>query len=83
MSQPLIDVISVQPTADYRLYLTFENGISGELDISQLINFEGVFSPLKNRDYFVTVKVNTETGTICWSNGADIAPELLYTNINH
>jgi hypothetical protein len=74
----LKDVVEVKPLTEYRLYLRFEDGMSGEVDIAQLISFTGVFAPLQDRDYFVQVKVNPDIGTICWPNEADIDPDVLY-----
>lgn len=77
----LKDVIEVKPTGDYRLYLRFDDGCEGTVDISQLIQFHGVFAPLKSIQEFFTVFVNQETGTICWPNGADLDPDVLYAAI--
>lgn len=77
----LKDVTAVQPLDDYRLRLEFEDGISGIVDLTTLVPFKGVFAPLKDRDYFVQVRVNAEIGTICWPNEADIDPDVLYALI--
>ena len=37
-----------------------------------------VFEALRDQEYFACAKLNPETGTIEWSNGADFAPEFLY-----
>ena len=37
-----------------------------------------VFEPLKDKEAFKKVKINTNTNTIEWENGADFAPEFLY-----
>lgn len=74
----LKDVVEVKPLTECRLYLRFEDGMSGEVDIAQLISFTGVFAPLQDRDYFVQVEVNPDIGTICWPNEADIDPDVLY-----
>jgi hypothetical protein len=37
-----------------------------------------VFEPLKRIELFKRVKVNHDTNTIEWPNGADCAPEFLY-----
>jgi hypothetical protein len=37
-----------------------------------------VFEPLPDLELFRQVKVNEETRTIEWPNGADFAPEFLY-----
>ena len=75
----LKDIVAVQPKTDYQLYLKFEDGCEGIVDISQLIKFTGVFALLQNIDYFKQVKVNPEGGTIYWDNGADLDPDVLYS----
>jgi hypothetical protein len=77
----LIDIIEVKVLKEYRLYLRFENGISGEVDIAELISFEGIFAPLKDKNYFSKVYVNHDLGTICWENGADLSPAYLYAHL--
>jgi hypothetical protein len=74
----LVDIVEVKPLPAYRLFLRFEDGVHGEVDISQVVPFQGVFAKLRDQDYFSMVKVNPDTGTICWDNGADIAPCTLY-----
>ncbi|MBC6479730.1 MAG: DUF2442 domain-containing protein [Hormoscilla sp. GUM202] len=74
----LKDIIKVQPLDKYNLCLSFEDGVEGIVDISQLIEFTGVFEPLKFKAYFDGVKVNPEWGTIYWENGADLDPDVLY-----
>ncbi len=75
----LKDIISVQPLESYRLYLKFEDNQEGVVDISQLIEFTGIFAPLQNLAYFNQVKLNPEWGTIYWENGADLDPDVLYS----
>jgi hypothetical protein len=38
----------------------------------------GVFEPLRDRDFFARVAVDSEAGTIAWPGGLDMAPEPLY-----
>ncbi len=77
----LVDIIEVKPLSAYHLYLRFEDGTSGEVDISKVIEFKGIFAKLADIKYFATVRVNPELGTICWENGADISPCLLYKQL--
>lgn len=79
----LYDVVEVKVIKDYTLYLRFENGVQGEVDISKIIPFKGIFSKLEDKEYFATVYVNNELGTIVWDNGADISPSCLYSAISH
>ena len=75
----LKDIISVKPLEGYQLYLCFEDGTEGIVDISQVIQFTGIFAPLQDRAYFSQVQVNPEIGTISWSNEADLDPDVLYS----
>ncbi len=76
-----VDVISVKVLDGYKLHLTFEDGIEGDVDISALVPFEGIFKPLADHAFFSRVSVNTDTGTICWENGADLSPAYLRKHI--
>ena len=77
----LKDIVEVQPTREYRLRLRFEDGREGEVDVAGMIRFEGIFAPLKDRTEFLKVSVNPELGTICWPNGADLDPDVLYAKV--
>ena len=73
-------VIEARHTADYRVWLRFYDGLEGEIDLATEIWGE-VFEPVRDREYFARVAVNSETGTIAWPNGADFAPEFLRERI--
>jgi hypothetical protein len=75
----LHDVVKVFHVKDYRLVITFDDGTSGEVDLREHITFDGVFSPLQSIEVFQNVKVNPDLGTICWENGADIDPVVLFS----
>ena len=78
----LKDIVAVEPRANYQLYLRFEDGIEGIVDISQLIKFTGVFEPLKDKKYFDEVELNKEVGTVQWKLGADLDPDVLYSIVS-
>lgn len=81
MKCKIIDVIKVEVLNDYLLHVHFDNGCSGVVDISKIIPFQGVFEPLKDKDYFSRASVNPDIGTICWENDADISPGVLFEYI--
>lgn len=70
------DVVDARYVHDFTIWLKFEDGSDGEVDLSGELWGE-VFEPLKDRDYFRNFTVE-EFGTITWPNGADFAPEFLY-----
>jgi hypothetical protein len=75
----LQDIVEVRYMENYQIYLKFENGKEGIVDLSKLIEFKGIFASLENLDYFKTVQINPEWGTIYWENGADLDPDVLYS----
>ncbi len=77
------DIIAVKLIKDYQLHLTFEDHQTGIVDLAKIIEFNGIFSPLRDPEYFASVWVNPDLGTICWDNGADMDPLLLYAVITN
>jgi hypothetical protein len=74
------DVIEVRYVRDYIVWLRFQDGTAGEVDISA--SFKGpVFEPLRDIELFKQVRVDPEIGTIVWPNGADVAPETLHDRL--
>ncbi len=70
--------------SEYKIKLEFNNNESGIIDLANELNGE-IFEPLKNINYFKSFHLNIQAGTIAWGNGADFAPEFLYSKIkkNH
>lgn len=61
----------------YELRIEFSDDVIKDVDLSEELYGE-VFELLKDVDYFRQVRLNKETNTIEWPNGADFAPEFLY-----
>jgi hypothetical protein len=75
------DVVEVRYVRDYVLWLRFQDGTVGEVDLRP--SFRGpVFEPLRDLEYFKQVRIDPEIGTIVWPNGADVAPETLYDRVH-
>jgi len=72
-----LHVTSVTHLEDYKLRLTFSNGVVKEVNLRDELYGE-VFEPLKDVNLFSQVTVNADTNTIEWPNEADFAPEFLY-----
>ena len=77
----LKEIVRVRSLENFRLFLEFEDGIRGEVDIRKLIRFTGVFEALKDETFFAKVADNPEWGTIFWPNGADLDPDVLYSKV--
>ncbi len=78
----LKDIVEVKPLGGYRLYLRFEDGVAGELDFAGRLRFEGVFASLRDPAVFAQVRIHPELGTVVWPNGADLDPDVLYSELS-
>lgn len=71
------DVVDVEVIGDFELRLTFADGLVGTVDLADDL-WGAAFEPLKDPAYFRQVRVDTDSKTIVWPNGLDLAPEVLY-----
>ena len=77
----MVDVIEAKYLHDYTIWLRFDDGSEGEVDLAS--ELEGpVFEPLRDLEVFRNFSIPPEFGTISWPNGADFAPEFLYEKLN-
>jgi hypothetical protein len=65
---------------DYVIWLKFNDGTEGEVDLRNEI-FGEMFAPLQDLSKFQRFRVDPEIQTIAWENGADLAPEFLYAQL--
>lgn len=73
-------ITGVRHIRDYRLELTFADGVRVELDFESRIRGRGgVFAPLEQVQFFKQVKVDPELGTLVWPNDVDFDPDVLYS----
>jgi hypothetical protein len=77
-----IDVVEVRPLGGYRVHLRFEDGVEGDLDLGDMIEFKGILAPLSDEKEFSKVRLHAELGTIVWPNGADLDPDVLHAKIS-
>ncbi len=71
-------VISVNPLQDYQLQVTFDDGVSGVINLKNFIE-KGIFSVLQNEDSFS--KVYTNGYSIAWSDELEIDSLTVYAEI--
>lgn len=77
----LKDIVEARPLGGYRIHIRFEDGAEGEVDLAKLVEFKGVFAALRDPQEVRKVAVHPELGTICWPNGADLDPDVLYSHV--
>ena len=62
------------------LRLTFADGLTGEVEVLERMRGP-VFEEARTREGFARVGVDSETGTVTWPGGADLAPDTLYERV--
>jgi len=72
----ILHVIAAKYLDEYRVWLQFSDGTSGEADLSAALRGP-VFEPLKDKAFFSQVRFDPKMDAIVWPNGADLAPEYL------
>ncbi len=74
------EVIEARIIGDYTVELVFDDLKRKVIDLRKYLG-RGVFKTLLDPKKFRQMKVDAELGTICWPNGADIAPDTLYSDV--
>jgi len=74
-------VKTVQVLSEWRLSVTFNDGVSGLVDLSEAIHAPdaGLLAELKDESYFALAYL--DYGAVAWPNGADLAPEAMHDAI--
>lgn len=73
----VLRVTAVEPLPEYQLRLTFNDGMTREVDLSGDLWGE-MFEPLKDPEFFRQARVDAESRTVVWPNGLGLDPEVLH-----
>lgn len=74
------DITSATAQRHGVLKLMFADGVMGEVYVLDRMHGP-VFADAVTPEGFAEVSVDSETGTVCWPGGADLAPDTLYERI--
>ena len=76
----MVWVVDAKYVKEYQVWVRFNDGAEKVIDFKDKIFSETrpIFMPLKDIENFKKVFFNSESDTIQWPNGLDIAPETLY-----
>lgn len=82
MTQIEPDIIAVSVPRHGVLKLRFEDGLEGEVDVSNHI-WGPVFERVRTVEGFREVYVDREAGTVAWPGDVDFAPDTLYERVRN
>jgi len=74
-------VRAVNALPQWQLAVTFNDGLTGIVDLSALVQAPdaGVFAALLDTAFFASASL--AYGAVTWPNGADLAPDAMYKEI--
>jgi hypothetical protein len=75
----MIKPIEVAALPGYSLYLRFEDGVEGEVELSHLVG-QGVFAAWKDASAFEKATIG-EHGELRWSDEIELCSDALYLQI--
>ena len=75
----MLRIVGVKALPAYRLWLRYEDGVEGEVDLSDLAG-RGVFAAWNQRKFFESVKID-ESGALAWCDQLDLCPDALYLRL--
>lgn len=75
-----VRISDCKPKPNYVLWLRFDDGLEGEVDLSDLVG-KGVFKAWKVKKHFESVRIDPESGTVCWDDEIDLDPYVLYNDV--
>ena len=73
----MIRITQAVPLDDFRLRLRFNTGEEGMFDMRSYLE-RSAFAALRDQNLFRHVMIDEIAGTICWPNGIDFCPDMVY-----
>jgi hypothetical protein len=75
----MLTPLEVRALPDYRLWLRYADGVTGEVDLSYLVG-KGVFALWNDPRRFGQVHISRH-GSIAWTDEVEMCPDALYLEI--
>jgi hypothetical protein len=79
---PLHRVVSFERAGRYALRIRFDDGLVRDVDFEPVLAGE-MYGPLRDESVFSNARVDPESHTIVWPNGADFDPSILHDWPDH
>ena len=77
MGADCISIVNARYVKDYKIFIVFNNGESGEADLRDLVFRYPIAEPLRDPEAFAHFRLDSWP-TLVWDCGFDIDPDSLY-----
>lgn len=77
-------VVELEVQEPYKLWLRFDDGTTGTVDLSDSAAIGGVFSAWTDQDFWRSAHIVADSGAVAWGDGTevDVCPLSLYLDVN-
>ncbi len=75
-------LIACKALPNYRVWIQFDDGLEGEVDLSYLVG-KGIFASFKDLKFFSNVYIDPVSNTLAWNNEIDLDPYVLREKIKN
>ena len=79
LSDRRVRPVEVRALEPYRIWLRYDDGVEGEVDLSDLAG-DGVFVAWEDHEFFSVVRLGS-CGSIVWGDDLDLCGDALYMKI--
>ena len=76
-------VVELEVCGLHSIWVRFDDGTAGEVDLSESANTGGIFSAWSDADYWRSVHIVPDSGAVAWGGGneVDVCPLSLYLDL--
>ncbi len=75
-------IVSCKPRSNYRVWICFDDGLEGEVDLSHLVG-KGVFEAWESIEFFNQVRIDPKSDTLTWGEEIDLDPYVLREKVEN
>ncbi len=73
-------IVECKPQENYKIWVRFDDGLVGEVDLSNLVG-RGIFASWLSIEFFKSVYVDKISETVAWGEDIDLDPYVLRNKI--
>jgi len=76
-------VVELEVRQPYSIWVRFDDGTAGEVDLSDSAETGGIFSAWSDSGYWRSAHIVPDTGAVAWGNDSDVdvCPHSLYLDL--
>lgn len=76
-------VVELEVQEQYKLWLRFDDGTTGTVDLSDSAALGGIFAAWTDLDFWRSAHIVADSGAVAWGDGTevDVCPQSLYLDV--